>query len=134
VVLTVNNEIFLSYDDGTSWEPVGVRQRFPYTHVRDVVFDATDPRTAWAAIGDATPGTTGALMRTRDSGRSWERVDLPVAPNSAMWVIRTQPDAPNLMFAASRYGYLYRSDDRGASWIKLPREFSEVTSIVWIPD
>ena len=134
VVLTVNNEIFISYDDGTSWEPVGVQQRFPYTHVRDVVFDATDPRTAWAAIGDATPGTTGALMRTRDSGRSWERVDLPVAPNSAMWVIRTQPDAPNLLFAASRYGYLYRSDDRGASWIKLPREFSEVTSIVWVPD
>ena len=30
--------------------------------------------------------------------------------------------------------HLAYSDDRGASWTKLPREFSEVTSIVWVPD
>jgi len=59
---------------------------------------------------------------------------MPVEPNSAMWVVQTQPDTPELMFAASRYGYLYRSDDRGTSWAKLRREFSEVSSIVWVPD
>lgn len=134
VVLTVNNEIFLSYDDGASWQAVGVKQHFPHTHIRDVVFDAADPCKAWAAIGDATPGTTGVLMRTDDSGRTWQPVEMPVPPNSAMWVIRTQADDPNLMLAASRYGYLYRSTDRGASWTKLAREFSEVTSIVWVPD
>jgi photosystem II stability/assembly factor-like uncharacterized protein len=134
VVLTVNNEIHFSNDDGTSWKSVGVREHFPYTHVRDVVFDAVDPLTAWAAIGDSTPGTTGVLMRTRDGAKTWERVDMPVEPNSAMWVVRTQPDHPSLMLAASRYGYLYRSDDRGESWKKLRREFSEVSSIVWVPD
>ncbi len=134
IVLTVNNEIFISRDDGASFAPVGVKQQFPYTHVRDVVFDATDPTTAWAAIGDATPGTTGALMVTRDGGESWQQTTLDVPPNSAMWVVRTQPDDPNLLFAASRYGYLYRSQDRGATWRKQPREFSEVSSIVWVPD
>jgi photosystem II stability/assembly factor-like uncharacterized protein len=136
VFLTVNNEIHFSQDDGASWQAVGVKQHFPYTHIRDVVFDAVDPRTAWAAIGDSTPGTTGVLMRTRDEARTWERVDMPVEPNSAMWVVRTQPDTPELILAASRYGYLYRSDDRGAngSWTKLRREFSEVSSIVWVPD
>jgi photosystem II stability/assembly factor-like uncharacterized protein len=73
-------------------------------------------------------------MRTRDGARSWERVDMPVEPNSAMWVVRTQPDAPELVLAASRYGYLYRSDDRGETWRKLRREFSEVSSIAWVPD
>jgi photosystem II stability/assembly factor-like uncharacterized protein len=134
VFLTVNNEIFISRDDGQSFQPVGVKQHFPHTHIRDVVFDAVDPCLAWAAIGDSTPGTTGVLMRTRDAGASWERVDMPVQPNSAMWVVRTQPDHPELMFAASRYGYLYRSDDRGETWTKLRREFSEVSSIAWVPD
>ena len=133
VFLTVNNEIFISRDDGGSWQPVGVREKFPWTHVRDVVFDATDPSVAWAAIGDFTPGTTGALMQTRDAGESWDRVDMPVEPNSAMWVVRTQPDNPDLIFAASRYGYMYRSDDRGKTWAKLRREFSEVSSVVWVP-
>jgi photosystem II stability/assembly factor-like uncharacterized protein len=134
VVLTVNNEIFVSRDDGASWQTVGVKQHFPYTHIRDVVFDAMDPCTAWAAICDSTPGTTGVLMRTRDAGLTWERVDMPVEPNSAMWVVQTQPDAPERVLAASRYGYLYESLDAGSSFSKLKREFSEVSSIVWVPD
>jgi photosystem II stability/assembly factor-like uncharacterized protein len=134
VFLTVNNEIFYSRDDGATWQPVGVKQQFPYTHIRDVVFDAVDPCTAWAAIGDSTPGTTGVLMLTHDVGDTWQRVDMPVEPNSAMWVVRTQPDHPERVLAASRYGYLYESSDRGQSFVKHRREFSEVSSIVWVPD
>ena len=37
-----------------------------------------------------------------------------------------------MVWAASRYGYLYRSDDGGDSWLKLWREFGEVSSIVWV--
>ena len=32
-----------------------------------------------------------------------------------------------------RYGYLYESDDRGQSFLKHRREFSEISSIVWVP-
>ena len=41
-----------------------------------------------------------------------------------------------LVGTVGRYGYLYRSDDCGASGTrtKLRREFSEVSSIVWVPD
>jgi photosystem II stability/assembly factor-like uncharacterized protein len=134
VFLTVNNEIFRSRDDGASWHAVDVKRYFPYTHIRDVVFDAVDPLTAWAAIGDSTPGTTGTLMRTRDAGDTWQRVDMPIEPNSAMWVVRTQSDHPERILAASRYGYLYESTDGGASFGKLRREFSEVSSIVWVPE
>ena len=73
-------------------------------------------------------------MLTRDSGDTWQRVDMPVEPDSAMWVVRQRADTPNLVLAASRYGYLYHSDDRGQSWTKLRREFSEVSSIIWIPE
>ncbi|MBV9595508.1 MAG: hypothetical protein JOZ87_01505 [Chloroflexi bacterium] len=134
VFLTVNNEIFISRDDGQSFQPVGVKQHFPHTHIRDVVFDAVDPCTAWAAIGDSTPGTTGALMRTSDAGQTWQAAQLDQPPNSAMWVVRTQPDQPKRVLAASRYGYLYESQDGGVTFKKSRREFSEVSSIVWVPD
>lgn len=134
VFVVVNNEIYASRDDGASWEPVGARERFPYRHVRDLVLEPLDPCSAWATVGDYTPGTTGGLMHTQDNGQSWQPVEMPARPNSAMWVLRAQADNPDLMFAASRYGYLYRSDDHGRSWAKLPREFSEISSIVWTPN
>lgn len=134
VFVVVNNEIYASRDDGQSWAPMGARDHFPYRHVRDLVLEPLDPCSAWATVGDYTPGTTGGLMRTHDNGLNWEPVEMPSKPNSAMWVLRAQPDNPDLMFAASRYGYLYRSEDHGRNWTKLPREFSEVSSIVWTPN
>ncbi|HLG73583.1 MAG TPA: hypothetical protein VK009_24455 [Chloroflexota bacterium] len=134
VFVVVNNEIYASHDDGASWEPVGVRTSFPHRHVRDLVVSPTNSRSAWATCGDFTPGTTGSLARTSDAGKTWQFVDMPVQPNSAMWVVRMQPDTPNLMLAASRYGYVYRSDDAGQTWSKWGREFSEVSSIVWSPN
>jgi hypothetical protein len=60
-------------------------------------------------------------------------VRLPVQPNSAIWTVAISDSAPDTMFAASRYGYLHRSDDGGDSWRKLWREFGEVSSIQWVP-
>jgi photosystem II stability/assembly factor-like uncharacterized protein len=134
VFIVVNNEIHVSRDDGATWQPVDVRHRFPWHHVRDLSLDPGDPSKAWATLGDATPGRMGSLARTTDAGETWDFVDMPVPPNSAMWVVRMQPDTPELMLAASRYGYLYRSDDAGQNWTKLWREFSEVSSIVWSPN
>ena len=50
-----------------------------------------------------------------------------------MWVVNLQPWDPDVAFAGSRYGYLYRSDDAGRSWARIRREFSEISSIVWVP-
>ena len=54
-------------------------------------------------------------------------------PNSAMWTVSLPAAAPHMVFAASHYGYLYRSEDGGDSWRKLWREFSEVSSVLWVP-
>ena len=47
-------------------------------------------------------------------------------------MVNAQPDNPELILAGSRYGYLYRSDDGGDSWSKLWREFSEISSVLWV--
>jgi photosystem II stability/assembly factor-like uncharacterized protein len=134
VFYAVNNEIYRSTDDGTTWDAIGVRDRFPWGHVRNVTLHPADPRTLFAAIGDATPGVTGAVMRSRDLGDTWETLPLDAEPNSTMWRVAIQADDPDLVFAASRYGYLYRSDDGGDSWHKLSREFSEIADVAWFPN
>ena len=131
VFVLVNNDVVISRDDGTTWTPLGAREVFPWVYCRNIAVKPGVPETVFVAIGDATPGRTGALMRSTDTGATWHRLDLPVPPNSAMWVVNVQPGAPTLMFAASRYGYLYRSTDSGDTWTKLWRELSEVSSLLW---
>jgi len=134
VFTVVNDDVWRSADDGETWEPAHARDTFPWHYVRGIAVKPNDPKTVFLAVGDATPGRTGVLMRSRDTGATWESLGLPVQPNSAMWTVSIPPSAPETMYAASRYGYLYRSDDGGDSWRKLWREFSEVSSILWVPN
>jgi len=55
-------------------------------------------------------------MRSRDAGATWQSLGLPVQPNSAVWTVSNACLGPDTVLAASRYGYLYRSDDGGDSW------------------
>ena len=85
-------------------------------------------------FGDFTPGTSGAIAQSDDFCKSWKLLPLPQEPNSTMWTFATNSDDPKVIFAASRYGYLYRSDDGGASWSKLRRELSEIAAVCWLPN
>ena len=132
VVVVVNDDVYISRD-GATWQSVGVRQNFPYTYPRGVMVQPDDPQTIFVTIGDTTPGRVGAVMRSQDTGKTWENLPLPTPPNTAMWVVNIQPFDPSIALAGSRYGYLYRSYDRGDSWQKLWREFSEISSVTWVP-
>lgn len=133
VIVVVNNDVFTSTDDGANWEPVRVREVFPFTYPRGIMVQPGNPQVIFLTIGDTTPGRNGTVMRSKDAGKTWQSLPLPVQPNTAMWVVNIQPFDPNVIFAGSRYGYLYRSDDGGDSWRKLWREFSEISSVMWLP-
>ena len=94
--------------------------------IRGIMVKPDNPQTIFVTIGDTTPGRNGTVMRSTDTGKTWQNLSLPVQPNKAMWVVNAQPFNPQVIFAGSRYGYLYRSDDGGESWSKLWREFSEI--------
>jgi photosystem II stability/assembly factor-like uncharacterized protein len=133
VFTVVNDDIWRSTDDGKSWQPARAREVFRWHYPRGIAVKPGDPRTVFLTLGDSTPGRIGTIVRTRDAGATWEDLKLPVQPNSAVWTVSIADAAPETMFAASRYGYLYRSDDGGDSWRKLWREFGEVSSIQWVP-
>ena len=133
VFTVVNDDVWRSTDDGETWQPARARETFPWHYTRGIAARPDDPKTVFVTVGDATPGRTGAVMRSRDAGATWASLPLPGQPNSAMWTVSIAASEPDTMFAASRYGYVYRSDDGGDSWRKLWRELSEVSSIVWVP-
>ena len=133
VVVVVNNDVYTSIDDGSTWQCLGIKEVFPYTYPRGISVHPGDPSTIFLTIGDTTPGRIGAVMRSKDTGQTWEELQLPAPPNSAMWVVNVSSFDSDVTFAGSRYGHLYRSDDGGDSWSKLWREFSEIASVLSVP-
>ncbi len=133
VFAVVNDDVWRSADNGETWHAARAREIFPWHYPRGIAVKPGDPRTVFVTLGDTTPGRIGTVVRSRDAGATWHSLGLPVQPNSAMWTISIPSTAPETVFAASRYGYLYRSDDGGDSWRKLWREFGEVSSVLWMP-
>ena len=133
VFTVVNDDVWRSTDDGETWHAARAREVFPWHYPRGIAVKPNDSRTVFLTLGDSTPGRIGTVMRSRDAGATWESLKFPVQPNSAIWTVCIPASAPDTMFCASRYGYLYRSDDGGDSWRKLWREFGEVSSVLWIP-
>jgi photosystem II stability/assembly factor-like uncharacterized protein len=133
VFTVVNDDVWRSTDDGKTWQPARAREVFPWHYPRGIAVKPNDAKTVFVTLGDSTPGRVGTVMRSRDAGATWQSLGLPVQPNSAVWTVSVSASDPDTVFAASRYGYLYRSDDGGDSWRKLWREFGEVSSILWVP-
>ena len=84
--------------------------------------------------GDGPPGSWGRLMRSRDNGGHWEPIKLPGEVQSTMWSVATHPAEPNLLFASSCLGQIYRSDDGGETWTGLERRLGEIRHVIWLPN
>ncbi len=129
--------IATSQDEGESWD----YHYFPKfnesdvrSYCRGMVIKADNPDVMFVGNGDFIPGVTGAIQRTQDAGRSWAPVSLPVEPNSVIYWMGTHAERPNVVVAASLFGYLYVSEDGGDSWRKLKKEFGEIRSVVVLPN
>ena len=129
--------IATSTDEGESWE----YHEFPKYHegdtrsyCRGMALKADDPRVIFVGNGDMIPGDTGDIRVTTDGGQTWAAAPLPVEPNSLIYWFATNPEIPDVIVAASLYGYIYTSDDGGDSWQKLRKEFGEVRTLALTPN
>jgi photosystem II stability/assembly factor-like uncharacterized protein len=129
----VNDEVWTSFDNGSSWCPINVLTRLGWKYPHRIFVNPRRPETVYVVVGDSTPGTCGAILRSLDAGKNWEVLDLPGPPNSAIWAVALSAANPDVMLAGSRHGYLYRSDDGGNNWTKMQREMGEISSIVVVP-
>jgi len=129
--------IATSTDEGESWD----YHYFPKfsekdnrSYCRGVLVKADDPDVMFVGNGDAIPGITGTIQHTKNAGKTWESIDLPVPPNSVVYWFGTNKAVPNVIAAASLYGYVYTSTDGGENWTKLKKEFGEIRSVAVMPN
>ena len=129
--------IATSTDEGESWD----YHHFPKFHdsdqrsyCRGMLLKADDPNVMFVGNGDTIPGVTGTIQRSCDGGQTWEALQLPVKPNSVIYWFATHPEVPNIIAAASIYGYVYVSEDGGDTWQKRDREFGEIRTLAVMPN
>jgi photosystem II stability/assembly factor-like uncharacterized protein len=134
VLTSTPREIFASTDGGESWHGLGVGRHFHLPYCRSLALKADDPKVLFVATGDGAIGSTGAIQRSKDGGQSWQKLPLPVEPNSPIWAFATHPARPDRILACSHYGELFASHDAGDSWVKLRREFAETRALTWTPN
>jgi photosystem II stability/assembly factor-like uncharacterized protein len=117
--------MFRSRDRGHYWEHIQVDEMFPGgSYCRGLLVAPDDPRTIYLASGagggGAPRGTVeaGALFRSRDTGETWERVDIGDTPPKRMFQIAIDRHAPSNVYCCDYDGRVYSSHDGGNAWQK----------------
>jgi photosystem II stability/assembly factor-like uncharacterized protein len=123
--------LYASHDDGATWE--WRKLDSPWQYMRAVEPRADGSGVVFLCNGDGPPGSCGRLLRSRDFGESFEDALLPGPLNSTPWHVATHASDPDLLFACTNLGQLFRSRDGGERWERLPRELGEVRMLHWHP-
>ena len=94
--------------------------------VESIGLDPTNPKRLYIAAGTYTNewGGNGAILRSSDQGRSFQRTDMPFKMGGNMdgrsigERLAVDPNMPNILYFGSRDNGLWRSSDFGATWTK----------------
>jgi photosystem II stability/assembly factor-like uncharacterized protein len=133
LLASTNNDLNLSTDGGETWQPQNIGRSLPWSYCRGMGQKCGNPQVVFLGNGDGPPGTVGIIARSTDGGATWHAARMPGRSNSTIWIFATHPAEPELIYASSVSGQVYRSTDGGASFYKLPREFGEIRQIAWTP-
>jgi photosystem II stability/assembly factor-like uncharacterized protein len=133
VYIATQVAMFRGRDRGRHWEHVQIGEMFPGgSYCRDLLVAPDNPNVLYLAAGagggGAPAGTAeaGAVFRSRDTGESWERVDIGDVPPSRMARIAIDRGAPELVCCSAMLGQVYISKDGGRGWTstQVPAELS----------
>ena len=129
--VSIGDGVYKSTDAGKTWAHVGLRD---VGNIGGIRVHPSDPNTAFvAAIGNPfKPNADRGVFRTKDGGRTWQKV-LFVSDSTGAVDVEFQPGSPNVLFAAmwrgerkpwtiisgAREGGIYRSTNGGDTWTKV---------------
>ena len=133
LLAATNADLHRSSDDGRSWQALEVKRGLPWSYCRRLACPAGGNGVVLLGNGDGPPGSVGIVGISIDAGRTWQGAKFPGQANSTIWNFAVHKSDPNLIYASSVSGEVYRSNDRGKSWEKLTREFGEIRALAWTP-
>jgi photosystem II stability/assembly factor-like uncharacterized protein len=130
---STNNDLNLSTDDGETWRPLQLGKVLPWSYYRGLAQLTDQPNVVLLGNGEGPPGSAGIVARSTDAGVTWQAAAMPGPANSTIWNFAVHAANPQLAYASSVSGEIYRSTDGGVSWGKLKREFGEIRALAWTP-
>ena len=129
--VSIGDGVYKSTDAGKTWAHLGLKDA---GNIGGIRVHPTDPNTAFvAAIGNPfKPNAERGVFRTKDGGRTWQKV-LFVSDSTGAVDVEFQPGNPNVLFASmwraerkpwtiisgAREGGVYRSTNGGDTWTKI---------------
>jgi len=131
VYITTRQGPFIGPDRGREWIPVDFGRFSPITYTRDLRTIPNDPNTLYVSIGAAARSSQGALYRSRDLFRTFERVDRDINANTTMMAVSVDPRTPSHIFCVARDGQVFGTMDDGATWAthQLPEKAKEIRGL-----
>ncbi len=108
--------IHITLDGGKTWADVTPKGLTAWSNISMIEASHFDRGEAYAAIDrhevdDYRP----CLYRTRDFGKSWQRIDTGIAPGAFLRAVREDPRKKGLLFAGTELGVSASFDD-GERW------------------
>lgn len=119
IFVASTNRIYHTDDSGGSWSNIYL-DTTPEVLITSLAIDAADNKVVYAAT------SRGVLLRSLDSGSTWQQVYLFKGDVSK---ILLSPLDSKVIYIAQSDGRLWRSADRGASWRDLSSLIKEQTSL-----
>lgn len=128
--------LYSSPDGGKTWEPMAAEFREEYSI--PLAIHPQNPNLIYSVVANGQPGSwkrpsgaEAALIQSSDGGRTWKKLDNELARANRSFVQSFAFDAanPNCMYAGQRSGDVFASEDKGATWSKMPMQLSAVSDI-----
>jgi photosystem II stability/assembly factor-like uncharacterized protein len=111
--------IQLTQDEGKTWENVSPPELTPWSKVTHIEASHFDAGTAYAAVDRHRLDDNRAyLYRTRDFGKTWQRVSNGIPDGSFLNCVREDPVRKGLLYACTEKG-VYASFNDGDDWQSL---------------
>ncbi len=111
--------IQLTRDGGKTWHNVTPSQLPAWGRVSMIAASDTNAGTAWVAVDNhENDDYQPWIFRTRDFGKTWNRINEGISAPAYVHAIRQDPKDSNLLFAGTEIG-VYVSFDAGDRWQSL---------------
>ena len=130
-IVALRMGLFRTADKGRTWQDMEMKRFSPVTYGRDVKASPTEPNTLYTALSVAASSHDGAIYRSQDGGKSWQRFDKVQVHGTIMSIGLHQRD-PSQVYIGARYdGEVFGTQDGGQSWqaMPLPGEVQHIYSV-----